>query len=234
MSWPSDLPVRNCSVGSLFQLEGGTDYSATATIKASRSDLTWSTTGQAAFSAPRTLLVDLGAEALLTLPCTDADGWLLNGLPVTLEDGQHVFTYDITISVKDGAKIIGTRTYKGVAIPTGDGTLDIDKATTVASTSGALVTVPNFVSDMQATVDTAIEQLQATAEAPTAEAMATWLADPDSPVQKPLKATFGRLTSTDGTVLTGLGTLPEPTGVGVELVFTADGLDDIRINGVSA
>lgn len=47
--------------------------------------------------------------------------------------------------------------------------------------------------------------------------------------QTPLSAAFARITSTDGS-----GGLPAPTGVGVELVFVADALDDIRIDGVSA
>lgn len=66
------------------------------------------------------------------------------------------------------------------------------------------------------------------------EAVALLVGTPSSDTASAPSASFGRITSTDGTVLTGLGALPEPTGVGVELVFTADGLEDIRINGESA
>jgi hypothetical protein len=43
-----------------------------------------------------------------------------------------------------------------------------------------------------------------------------------------LRAAFGRPTSTDGT-----NSLPVPTGVGLEFVITAAGLQDIRFNGTS-
>lgn len=43
-----------------------------------------------------------------------------------------------------------------------------------------------------------------------------------------LAASYARPTSTDGT-----GGLAAPTGVGLELVITAAGLDDIRYGGVS-
>ena len=95
----------------------------------------------------------------------------------------------------------------------------IEDATTAGQTAGAAAAEAFVVQDVS-------EQLDAVLPAK--------IEDPDDPVGNTLRASFGRLTSTDGTVLTGLGELPEPTGVGVELVFTADGLDDIRINGVSA
>lgn len=43
-----------------------------------------------------------------------------------------------------------------------------------------------------------------------------------------VRAAYGRPTSTDGT-----NGLPAPTGVGLEFVITATGLQDIRFNGTS-
>lgn len=110
-------------------------------------------------------------------------------------------------------------------------------ANTSANTATGAATTATSAATSAQTAKSAAEAARDAAQAvgtTNDTVIASRINDPASATSTALKASYGRLTSTDGTVLTGLGPLPAPTGVGVELVFTAAGLYDIRINGVSA
>lgn len=262
MSWPTGVTLRTCSLGPAFGIVTGADYGCSVSITCSRPEMTWGASGSDGFGDKQTLSFDPGQEVTFQLPVTDQDGWYLNGQPISVADGKQSHVYTLiyqpwTLNSLGRPTPVGTSVpLTNLAVATGDGTLDLDLSVSVPGAQGGTVTIPDFLAQLvaPATADataaaTDAQAAQTAAEAAAQQAhdisnldtsdgvVAALVDDPDSVTAGKLDARIagqmdsiqaGRACSTDGT-----NGLPEPSGSGMEFVINADGLDDIRYNGVS-
>ncbi|WGL50630.1 glycosyl hydrolase family 28-related protein [Nocardioides sp. BP30] len=141
------------------------------TVTSSRPFMTWAATGAGALGDSEVISIEPGVEQTFTLPVTDSSGWLIGGLPVDVTGGKQSHVYNLTLrpwmygalGVKKYAS--ATITLTGVAVPSGSGTLDLDKAVATAGSQGGTVTIPDLVADLQASVATPAAQAVAARDA---------------------------------------------------------------------
>jgi hypothetical protein len=186
VTWPAGLPTRQCSLGPDFGIVTGADYGVDIDVTMSRSYMTWGPTGSGAVGDTKTISIEPGQEQTFALVPTDLDGWYVDGMPVDMSGGKqsHVYTLDIKPWVYDArnAKKYARTEAKltNLVIPSGDGVLDLDKATSVSGAQGGTVTIPDLLANLRAEVDAYKAQLEAVATAPTDAFVAARVADDTS------------------------------------------------------
>lgn len=158
MTYPVGLPKRPLTFGPAFVMENGDPVEMTVSIKASRS-LVWHATGSPLVTVQRTFSGAEGAEASLTLPATDQDGWSDGaGSLIVLEPGEHTHTYTAKITYTYDGGNVGTATVSPFTLPLGDGSpVDLDDLLVVSSTGGVAVSIPDTWSAQVAAAQQAAE-----------------------------------------------------------------------------
>jgi hypothetical protein len=215
VTWPAGLPTRQCSLGPDFGVVTGADYGVDIDVTMSRSYMTWGPTGAGAVGDTKTISIEPGQEQTFALVPTDLDGWYVDGMPVDMSGGKpsHVYTLDIKPWVYDArnAKKYARTEAKltNLVIPSGDGVLDLDKATSVSGAQGGTVTIPDLLASLRAEVDAYKAELEAVAAAPTDAFVAARVADDAS-------ETAGAL---DARIAGQAAPLPGPANVGYEVVL---------------
>jgi hypothetical protein len=171
VSWPSGVVLRTCSLGPDFGIVSGEDYGCDIVVSVSRPTMTWGATGSGGIGDTETLSFDPGQEVTFQLPVTDQEGWYIGGLPVDLGDGKQSHVYTLTIkpwiygSLGRETYSSATLTLSNLAVPTGDGTLDLDLSVATSGAQGGTVTIPSLVADLQGAVESYADAAAASATA---------------------------------------------------------------------
>jgi len=129
---------------------GGSGLKLTATLTANipkRNNgqprrLTWAGTGNQWHSAPTTLTVNEGEEVTFAdVPATNSTGWRLDGQAPELGPTDHVFTYTLSVSAKQGAKTTSMLTATFTIAENDPSSIDVDTLMEATTASGAVVSI---------------------------------------------------------------------------------------------
>jgi parallel beta-helix repeat protein len=171
VSWPTGVVLRTCSLGPDFGIVSGEDYGCDIVVSVSRPTMTWGATGSGGIGDTETLSFDPGQEVTFQLPVTDQEGWYIGGLPVDVSDGRQSHVYTLTIkpwiygSLGRKTYSNATPTLSNLAVPTGDGVLDLDLSVATSGAQGGTVTIPSLVADLQGAVESYADAAAASATA---------------------------------------------------------------------
>lgn len=171
MTWPAGVVLRTCSLGPDFGIVSGEDYGCDVIVSVSRPTMTWGATGSGGIGDTKTLSFDPGQEVTFQLPVTDQEGWYIGGLPVDVSDGKQSHLYNLTIkpwiygSLGRKTYSNATLTLSNLAVPTGDGMLDLDLSVATSGAQGGTVTIPSLVADLRGAVESSADAAAASATA---------------------------------------------------------------------
>jgi hypothetical protein len=164
MAYPAGIITRPVTFGPAFELEDGEVAGMTVAFKATRPGVLWTATGSPAVSVAIVRNADDGVEQTVNLPVTNQDGWSDgDGNAIIPGEDGHVFLYSVEIVFMQGGRTIpgAQPRKKTIAVPMGDGPLDLDSIIPLTSPGGTVVSVPDIWSGQ-------VEAAQAAAEAAAA------------------------------------------------------------------
>lgn len=147
MAYPAGIITRPVTFGPAFELEDGEVAGMTVAFKATRPGVLWTATGSPAVSVAIVRNADDGVEQTVNLPVTNQDGWSDgDGNAIIPGEDGHVFLYSVEIVFTQGGRTIpgAQPRKKTIAVPMGDGPLDLDSIIPLTSPGGTVVSVPDI------------------------------------------------------------------------------------------